>query len=455
MTPDIKLSVDLEAGDVTSAAGELQQRLKEIFENSAGKEVSINLQTLQANLVATSQKAQETAKAIESMENTPSSKMAELIEQERSVTAELEKANTALETAQANIQEFVKARGGTSPDSIVHTDVWNETLAKLHELKDTQAEVAEGSANFLRAVATAPKDLSESITGLIEEYKNAQNTISELTKESQPFLDKALFTEDANERAAAQAKYDEYSKTIDNLKQNLSIIPQLINEALSEFGIFPEITAEKFLGANTAISELETKIKEVRAELRQLRKDGREFTAIGDLRGFAPLSNAADDAKKQVQDLTEAQKENIKAQADLAETGKNVLAGELPDAYKKLIDKQQNYNNKISIGIRKIEELGDKEKSLSFGDIAKNSFGNSIVDFANNINRLPQMIENAMDEVAKALPPYVQIIYSVIKGAVKTIVGFIYNEIKTAFSTLANIVKNGITKALNTATLFL
>lgn len=445
--PDIDITMGLSANDVTAKANELQKQLQDIFSKASDKEISTSLQTLQANLFATSQKAQETAKAIESMENTPSSKMAELIEQERSVTAELEKANTALETAQANIQEFVKARGGTSPDSIVHTDVWNETLSKLHELKNAQAEVAEGSANFLRAVATAPEGLSENITELIEEYKNAQNTVSELIKESQPFLDKALFTEDANERAAAQAKYDEYSKTIDNLKQDLNTIPQLINEALSEFGVFPEITAEKFFDANAEISELETKIKDVRAELRQLRKDGLEFTSIGDLKGFAPLSNAADDAKKQVQDLTEEQKGNIKAQIDLAETGKNVLAGELPDAYEKLINKQQNYNNKLSIGIRKMEEMDGMDGMDGIGGALKRSFGDSIVDFANNINRLPQMLEGALDQFVKTLPPYVQAIYSVLKFGVKQVIG----AYKEAFDEVSNIIKNGFTKTVNVA----
>ena len=446
--PDIDVTMGLSADDVTAKANELQRQLQDIFSKTSDKEISTSLQTLQTNLVATSQKAQETAKAIATMQNTPSSKMAELLEQEKIILANLDIANDKLDKAQSDAQNFIERHGGMSPDSLVHTEIWDETLTKLHELKNLQAEVAEGSANFLRTVANAPNGLGENITELIEEYRQIQETIPKLVKESQPFLEKALSAQDIGERTDAKNKYDEYAKRIDELKQNLSTISNLIDETLSEIGAVPDMTAERFLGANAEISELEDRIKEVRGDLQQLRKEGNEFTPINSLKAFRGLASSIEYAKTEVDNLTASEQENANAQLELADTGKNTLAGELPDAYKKLIDKQQNYNNKIAIGIRRIEELGDSGKELSIGDKLKQSFGGSIVDFANNINRLPQMVENAVDGIVKTLPPHVQAIYSVIKLGVKQIV----SAYKEAFSEVSTIIKNGLTKAANVAT---
>ena len=65
MASDVKLSVDLEAGDVTSAAGELQKRIESIFSESAGKEVSAQFERIQIQMSRLYDKSVDLKKVID------------------------------------------------------------------------------------------------------------------------------------------------------------------------------------------------------------------------------------------------------------------------------------------------------------------------------------------------------------------------------------------------------
>lgn len=97
-------------------------------------------------------------------------------------------------------------------------------------------------------------------------------------------------------------------------------------------------------------------------------------------------------------------------------------------------------NNEISLLLRKLEKINEIDFSKAFG--------NSIVDFANNIKQLPQMVENAFDQIARATPALVQILYSAFKLALKAVIG----AFKEAFKDVESVIKNSITKALHVAT---
>ena len=53
----VKLSIDFEVDDAISAAKELQERVREIFKNNAGAEVSQQFQSLQISMASAYNKA--------------------------------------------------------------------------------------------------------------------------------------------------------------------------------------------------------------------------------------------------------------------------------------------------------------------------------------------------------------------------------------------------------------
>ena len=133
---------------------------------------------------------------------------------------------------------------------------------------------------------------------------------------------------------------------------------------------------------------------------------------------------------RQIKDLT-IETEKLKAAAGTITLDNNA-------DYKGLLEELNGINNEISNILRK----------NSPGEILRRNFGESIVDIGNRLSQLPQMLESTMDEFARTLPPYIQVIYSIVKAGIKQIVGA-YQE---SFKLVANTIKNTAVKALNTAT---
>ena len=162
---------------------------------------------------------------------------------------------------------------------------------------------------------------------------------------------------------------------------------------------------------------------------------------------------ATAEQKKKLADLSDALKDvradmaRVTAQmAQLQAAGKATIAGVDTDQYKQYRDQLNDLTNRMSLYIRTAEDMG--KAKLDFGNVIAKNFGDNIVDFANNIQQLPKMVEGVFDQIAKQTPPAVQVIYSVAKAAIKIIV----NEIINTTKQVVGVIKNGIIKALNLAT---
>ena len=173
-------------------------------------------------------------------------------------------------------------------------------------------------------------------------------------------------------------------------------------------------------------------------------------TLLSQVRSGIP---ATAEQKKKLADLSVALKDvradmaRVTAQmAQLQAAGKATIAGVDTDQYKRYRDQLNDLTNRMSLYIRTAEDMG--KAKLDFGNVIAKNFGDNIVDFANNIQQLPKMVEGVFDQIAKQTPPAVQVIYSVAKAAIKIVV----NEIINTTKQVVGVIKNGIIKALNLAT---
>jgi len=173
-------------------------------------------------------------------------------------------------------------------------------------------------------------------------------------------------------------------------------------------------------------------------------------TLLSQVRSGVP---ATAEQKKKLADLSVALKDvkadmaRVTAQmVQLQAAGKATIAGVDTDQYKRYRDQLNDLTNRMSLYIRTAEDMG--KAKLDFGNVIAKNFGDNIVDFANNIQQLPKMVEGVFDQIAKQTPPAVQVIYSVAKAAIKIVV----NEIINTTKQVVGVIKNGIIKALNLAT---
>lgn len=391
MASDVKLSVDLEAGDVTSAASELQQRLRAIFEDSAGKELNLSMQQLLNTLIKDYNQLNNMQSSLDKLANTEITTRDYDKAVNTYVTArrELEKLTGAIDETKKRIADLTE-HFTLKPEQTGSWQRYSETFAKyLEQYQAYAAEKEKIDKQLAQASATADRfNARANKSGLEHEIAMAQRwsaQVEELQRQSN-VLGESM---------------DKLNSLAEKTARGL--------QALKDKGGF--IKAEHWVAIqkeNDALNELNTSAEELKTTMTQ--------------------------AKEQMDRLNEQ--------------GKGSVMGIDTDKYEKDLTKLEEHLNRTTVDIRKFnQEMTDLNKT-DYGDVLRKSFGGSIVDFANNINQLPQMIENAMDEVVKTLPPHVQAIYSVIKLGVKQIVG----AYKEAFSEVSTIIKNGLTKAANVAT---
>lgn len=370
---DIKLSVDLEPGDVTSAAKELQERIREIFKDNAGAEVSQQFQSLQISMASAYNKAtrlqDSMTKLATSFKLTPEAKKLE--NELEKIYAKQNKINAELTTAR-------------------------EKLANMPTYKTTGA-------------------------------------------------------------------YGELQTELKNLERSYGIVNAQIksNKELYEAGNLA--AGRKYLTELAALQKIKAEMAAVTQKMQEMKKNGTAFKDNAD---------AIDKQKKEINKLTENYDSLTKKATELSskmteldKAGKARIFGDQTEEYKNLKDQLVDVINKLSLYIRKVEEAEEEvEDADIFGNLVKNNFGDSIIDFANNIDKLPKMVEGAADDMAKtisaAMPPAFSIafqsIYSITKAAVKFIINEYINTAKQLASVakqaaqrIATILKTVLIKAIN------
>lgn len=392
MATDIKLSVDLEAGDVTSAAEELKERVRKLFENTAGNETSAKLDELLLKVKSLYEPFDELYNKAEAMKGAtfvPDG----LVEVSNEIT-EINKSFQALKQSAFSMRQIIEEFKQT------HGTFVENTVAYKKE-QTIMAELSNQYANTSKAVEFYKTQLQS-----LEQQEESLRTKAEKTGSEQDIL--------------------RWSKVADQIKLVKNNIEQ----------------------SETQLAKLNTQAVVVAENLQKLKdaKPGLIFEAK-DAHKLRSYEQTYERVKEAMFANRDAMKE---ARAEAVKLRQEIKKAEDTDEYKEIIQNLDEVVNKLTVATKKTEEFNDAGGKLGseFGLGPKRS----IVDLFNNIKSLSSEIENFFDGLAKTLPPHIQVIYSIVKAAIKTIVGFIINEIKTAFNTLVRIVKTGLIKALNMAT---
>lgn len=444
-TSDIKLSVGLEANDVTAAASELHDKIREIFDNTAGKDVNKSLESLKVSAANADYRMTELLNHIQEMQDTPSQALLDALNN-------MERIQTELETAERRMSEAIQARDKyvTNTPALVHTRVWNDTLEKLHALKAAQEQLIDTTDSYGDAIGNADAKAQTSISDLTEEYYKAQTALENLKATREKYIDIKL-ADPNNEDARKQVAF--YDKEIEKTEELMRVASQSIDIEREKAGIQSDMTFDGYIKATKQIEEYDTKIKDVTQDLRSLRKENLEFEDSLNTTDFENLQTGVENTSNIVSNLREQLASTLKEIENIEASGTDTLAGTMPEAFQRLIDKLNLMVNGLSVTERRMGEV--QNRTQTFSDIVRNSFGNSIVEFANNIQQLPKMMESAFDQIiltaTASMGPsgaFVQIIYSGAKLAVK----FIVSEFINVAKKIGTVIKNGVVKVLNAAT---
>ena len=442
---DINLSIGLEANDVTAAASELHDKIRKIFDNTAGKDVNKSLESLKVSAANADYRMTELLNHIQEMQDTPSQALLDAL-------TNMERIQTELETAERRMSEAIQARDKyvTNTPALVHTKVWNDTLEKLHALKAAQEQLINTTDSYGDAIGNADAKAQTSISDLTEEYYKAQTALETLKATREKYLDIKL-ADPNNEEARKQVAF--YDEEIAKTEELMRVASQLIDVEREAAGIQSDMTFDGYIKATKQIEEYDTKIKDVRQDLRSLRKENLEFEDSLNTTDFENLQTGVEQTSKTVSNLREQLASTLKEIENIEASGTDTLAGTMPEAFQRLIDKLNLIVNGLSVTERRMDEV--QNRTQTFSDIVRGSFGNSIVEFANNIQQLPKMVESAFDQIiltaTASMGPggaFVQIIYSGAKLAVK----FIVSEFINVAKKIGTVIKNSVVKVLNAAT---
>lgn len=372
MATDIKLSVDLEPGDVTSAASELQERIRAIFENSAGKQVSERFQSLQASMASAYDRATHLQESMKTLEST------------NSIAPKYEELGTKLE-------ELIKTQ-----------DTVNKEFEAALKILD--------NLNKVKPVPTYA-NLSEQLKTLSDNYSRLSD--------------------------AAREYKAEYEATGDTF------------------------AGKRYLESLADLHKLGTEIDSVEQKMQKMRDSNTAFESNAD--AIKQQNEQVFKLAKQLEELrTEIEK--VSSEMDKAEeAGEDMIHGVDSPEYKKLKEQLNDLVNRMNLYLHKVDDVNRTKVNLD--NVIQKNFGDSIIDFANNINQLPRMIEGTADDIAKTisstLPPALsvafQITYSAAKALLKYFVREFINTAKQLASIatqvakqIASILKNVLVKAINT-----
>jgi len=444
-TTDIKLSVGLEADDVTAAASELHNKIKEIFNNTAGKDVNKSLESLKVSAANADYRMVELLNHIQEMQDTPSQALLDALNNMGEIQTKLEDAEQRMSKAIQARDKYVE-----NTPAVVHTKIWNDTFEKLHALKAAQEQLINATDSYGDAVGNADAKAQTSISDLTEEYYKAQTVLENLKATREKYIDIKL-ADPNNEDARKQVAF--YDKEIEKTEELMQVASQLIDVERETAGIQSDMTFDGYIKATKQIEEYDTKIKDVRQDLKGLRKENLEFEDSLNTTDFENLQTGVEQTSNIVSNLREQLASTLKEIENIEASGTDTLAGTMPEAFQRLIDKLNLMVNGLSVTERRMGEV--QNRTQTFSDIVRGSFGNSIVEFANNIQQLPKMVESALDQTILATTAsmgpsgaFVQIIYSGAKLAVK----FIISEFINVAKKIGTVIKNGVVKVLNAAT---
>ena len=333
---------------------------------------------------------------------------------------------------QQQIEEIFKASEGKQS-----SPAFQQMLAQLASVYDrSKNAVAE-----VEKIGTKPTAAMDNIN---HELFVLQENLAKVRKELDDYHSKL---NDLANKEQAYVVTDEYKALIDTIRRlqaDLNGAKLLMNEFAQSAQSGSENAVRAYNRAKKEAEGLQqqlTILKRVQAGMDESDLSHKSTDEYRDLR------DKAKNAAAEVKNLTNQIQKQKDAQQKLIDSGKDKTALDNSANYGKTLNTLNDVNNKTSQLVHKLNQEIPNAANTTHSALQK-AFGQSIVDIGNHINQLPQMIERVIDNVARTLPPYMQVIYSVVKFGAKQII----DAYREAFKEVSTTIKNGLTKAANVAT---
>ena len=176
MASDIQLSVDLEPGDVTSAAERLQAQIEQIFNSAAGKEVSASFAQLQVSMDRAYTRAGDLRERMAQLEGTKvpteeytdlSNKLQELENEYNKLCAERER------------MENKRGFSAQSEEYIAVRDQLREVGNEYRQVKREKEQMEQSGASHIAGEETA-------------EYQNLTATLNQVNNQMRIYIERAI-----------------------------------------------------------------------------------------------------------------------------------------------------------------------------------------------------------------------------------------------------------------------
>lgn len=393
MASDVRLSVDLEPGDVTNAASDLQRRIEDIFNTHAGEKLSAEMQQLLLTLK-------------------------DNYEQVATLQAALEKiANTTITPPEFAEQEDLLAK---------YTDDFNLAKKSADELRETFKNLKEE--------VTQPYDTSpqyQSIKADINDMARIYDEVSERVQNTEAQLKKATST---MRRFATIANKTGAEKDIQNWEKWSKVVEKLQNSVDAD---------------TKSMEQLEANAEILAERLDQLKNKGSWISKEDAWR----LVELNDQWQKQVSTMKLAQQniDIIKQKLqDLIKSGKGPISGEDTKEFEKTFQQLERQVNRTTLQVRKFYEATDS-KDLSGIDKPWQTLINVINQGPSAIVKLADTVVTtlppAVQVVYAVVKKLVEFIWNEFKSTIQTAASILKSAFTKAVNAATTAVKS-LTKAL-------
>ena len=348
-----------------------------------------------------------------------------------------------------------------TPDVSLSVDITaDEAIATAKRLQENVIEIfkaaegKQGSAQFQQLLANLDKNNTKSIeltqnlehlnsdagkvpTSAYSKLVNELDQLSVSAKEAEEKVNQLSSVQRElveSGRSEPTPFYTSYLNNIDELREKIKFAERDVESFHKSFASGDLSVTADYIDAMNVLDQLTDELRFFEEAAQRARDSGKAFTTAIDSERYADVSKQlaqAIEILNQYQDKIAA----IKAEMDdLKSSGGAFDEDASAENIRKAKDELSELNNQLSNYVRK----GREATSIDLDSIFSRNFGNSIVDFANNLSQLPRMVENTFDQIARMLPPLMQVIYSIVKAGAKLIV----NAFQESFKLLGNILKN-------------
>lgn len=395
--PDLTITFGLEAQDVEANAEKLRDAIREIFDASKGKEVSPELQQLQAQLVKVFNASENVSKALNDMtDSVPTEKYSNMIHAN-------EELQNSLKESRRTIKELETALAEASKPSFAYTEQYNKLSSALNKAQSDY------------------EDAKASIIGYEERLEYLNSRLQREEAELQAFR---------TQFEATRASMSD--KEIKDATNELGFLQFRVNSTKNSI----ENTTTALNDAKKPLGNLSNTIRATSEEMKELEDAGKAMEQKDNSAKIKEITKAIEKEKQKLEETTEKYREQNRAMSELSDAEKFRADPEWDKKHRQL----EQYNNDMSKLVRKYYEVDEASNKSPLESI------NGWQLLVDTINQGPQAIVRFADTMVSsfaAIHPAIQVAYAAIKKLISLTFEFA-KELTDAFKKVA-------TKAINVA----